>query len=649
MIPVNTVFCQRSPTLPTGKWGMFVSNSYSCIRLRKLREVVSQFVEKERVNEELAKIIGFEEMRFSPDDYVNDTVFDWAENTIGGAIGIPVTRSLVVSLCKRRSAGPDDAVTLLKNATRHLSTSCDRFRATLENINQGVFMFDKDSKLVVWNKKSVSLLDLPDDFLRVGISLEDLAHFNAARGEYGPGNASAYVRRIVEGAKKPVEHRFERIRPNGAVLEIFGKPLPYGGFVTTFTDITERKKAEQALKTAYDNLEVRIDERTRELRESQERFRQMLDSSSDWYWETDTEHRFSYISDRYFYLTGFRAEDVIGRARWELHNVRSISESSDCFVDFRRDLDGHRPFRNVDYAIRRESGDEMIVRTSGQPFFSDSGEFLGYRGTATDATASVAAQQELLRSEKLAALGGLVAGVAHEINTPVGIGLTAATYLEEKTRTLSAMLSDGSLKKSDLEAFMEIVGEISCSLTTNLRRAAMLVKSFKQVAVDQSSNASRCFNLANYIDEILTSLAPRMKRTGHSVHVDCPHDLEVSCNPGAISQILTNLIINSLVHGFEYKDCGKICVQVIEEGAALSLVYEDDGKGVPATNLRNIFQPFFTTKRGQGGSGLGLNIIYNLITQSLGGRIEFSSVEGEGVRFFIQIPDIVCHDRNKES
>lgn len=613
----------------------------------RLREVVLLFSSMSTGGVEPAETDRYEQL--SPSSiWADDAMFEWAEHRIGEAVGVPISRATIISLCGIEPVNPETVVALLHDVTRQLATSCDRFRATLENINQGVFMYDKDAKLAVWNTRSSILLGLPDGFLRVGISLEEMARFNAARGEYEQGNIDGFVKHIIDGGENPVEHRFERTRPNGTIIEVFGKPLPYGGCVSTFTDITERKKAELAVQKACDELVQSIEDRTRELRETQERFRQMLDSSTDWYWETDTEHRFTYVSDRYFNLTGLRPEEVIGHKRWELRGVKTIFGARDAFASFQQDLNGHRPFRNVDYVVRLKNGDEMIVRTSGQPFFSDDEEFLGYRGTATDATMIVAAHQELLRSERFAALGGMVAGVAHEINTPIGVGLTAATYLEEKTKSFSNLLSSGDLKKSDLEAFVGTVGEVSRSLSSNLRRAALQVKSFKQVAVDQSSNAYRRFNLADYIEEILDSLAPRLKRIRHSVRVGCPADLIVSCNPGAISQILTNLIINSLVHGFEHKDCGSIHIDVSTDRTMLSLIYEDDGKGVPVANLRSIFQPFFTTKRGKGGSGLGLHGIYNLVTQSMGGRIQFRSEEGEGVRVCIQIPDIICLNKNKK-
>jgi len=248
------------------------------------------------------------------------------------------------------------------------------------------------------------------------------------------------------------------------------------------------------------------------------------------------------------------------------------------------------------------------------------------------------AQRQLVDSEKMAALGGLVAGVAHEINTPLGISVTAASHLQGETQRLRKLLADGALKRSDLDAYEATARESSELILRNLQRADKLVKSFKQVAVDQSSEQRRHIVLAQYIDEILTSLRPALKRARHRIIVDCPPDLGFVTLPGAIYQTLANLLMNSLVHAFEPDQPGEIRIEAAIKPGHVLLTYADNGRGMNEEARQRIFEPFFTTRRGQGGSGLGMHIVFNLVTQALGGSIECDSAPGQGVYFSIRIP-----------
>ncbi|MEW5773179.1 MAG: ATP-binding protein [Thermodesulfobacteriota bacterium] len=247
-------------------------------------------------------------------------------------------------------------------------------------------------------------------------------------------------------------------------------------------------------------------------------------------------------------------------------------------------------------------------------------------------------QSQLVQAEKMAALGGLVAGVAHEINTPVGVGVTAASLLEEKTRAAAAALESGEMRRSALKEYLDTATEAAGMILGNLRRASDLVRSFKQVAVDQSSQERRTFNVAGYIGEILLSLRPTLKRTGHAVLVDCDPDLRIDSYPGAFSQILTNFIMNSLTHAFAEGAPGEIRIGVSAAGGVLTLVYSDNGRGMTPGERDKAFEPFFTTTRAKGGAGLGLSIVYNLATQTLGGQISCESEPGRGTTFTVAMP-----------
>lgn len=246
-------------------------------------------------------------------------------------------------------------------------------------------------------------------------------------------------------------------------------------------------------------------------------------------------------------------------------------------------------------------------------------------------------QNKLITSEKMAALGELVAGVAHEINTPVGVAVTATSHLQQKTRELLDRFAANGMKKSDLDSYLKVAGESTTMLMTNLTRASELVQSFKKVAVDQSSEAMRVFDLKQYVGEVLLSLQPKLKKTKHEIILECPDDLELHTFPGALSQVITNLIMNSMIHGFEAEEEGTILMRFTPEGKELLFTYQDNGKGIPPEYLGRIFDPFFTTRRGTGGSGLGLHILYNIVSSQLQGSIHCESTPGVGTTFFIRM------------
>lgn len=246
-------------------------------------------------------------------------------------------------------------------------------------------------------------------------------------------------------------------------------------------------------------------------------------------------------------------------------------------------------------------------------------------------------QENLVQAEKMAALGGLVAGVAHEINTPIGITLTSASFLNAETQKVIGLYQQGELGGDELEAYFDTAQQSTQLMTINCQRAADLIQSFKQVAVDQTSDNQREFNLKSYLEEVLLSLRPALKKTLVTVDLNCPNDLVINGFPGAISQIVTNFILNSLLHAYDPEQRGfiKLVISTLPDDK-IELLYSDDGKGIPADIQSKIFDPFFTTQRGNGGSGLGLNLVYNIVYQTLKGTLQLHSIEGEGTTFIIQ-------------
>jgi signal transduction histidine kinase len=243
-----------------------------------------------------------------------------------------------------------------------------------------------------------------------------------------------------------------------------------------------------------------------------------------------------------------------------------------------------------------------------------------------------------VRQEKLASLGQMVAGVAHEINTPLGICVTATSHLVQELKLTKEELAAGEMTEDSLNAFFDVVDQSLRIMTTNTQRAASLVRSFKQVAVDQSSDDIRSFNLGAYLNEVLLSLQPKLKGRPVEVAVDCPKDLTMESFPGAVSQIVTNMVVNSLVHGFEREQRGHITIEARLDGDQVLFEYADDGAGMDADTLPKLFDPFFTTKRGSGGSGLGGHILYNLVTGALGGTLRAESSPGQGLRYHLRFP-----------
>ncbi|CAM2006180.1 hybrid sensor histidine kinase/response regulator [Acanthopleuribacter pedis] len=248
------------------------------------------------------------------------------------------------------------------------------------------------------------------------------------------------------------------------------------------------------------------------------------------------------------------------------------------------------------------------------------------------------AQEHMVASEKMAALGGLVAGIAHEINTPVGIGVTATSHLTQKTNDLLEAYQNKTMKRSDLHSFLQTAREATHMIMSNLNRASELIQSFKQVAVDQSSETRRTFQVREYLEEVILSLRPNLKKTHIEVAVTCDPALSLDSYPGAFGQIISNLTMNAVLHGIGAQASGRIRIDVTPDGDGIILVFEDNGRGIPQDHLKKIFDPFFTTKRGEGGSGLGLHIVYNIVTQTLGGTIQCESVPDAFTRFTLRLP-----------
>ena len=516
-----------------------------------------------------------------------------------------------------RGIGSD--ITERKAAEAEAAKKSAQLRAAIEAMPNGLIMFGEDLKLILYNRRYLELWGITEEELESRRYLPHMIRFFAEAGRYGPGDISQLVAERLARIVQPTVQGYELRLGDGRILETRSYGRSEAGYLLTYLDITNRRDAEDAL------------------RQSEGRLKLALAATKAGVWDIDLVANSRWWTPELGSMLGYpegELEPSNARFRTLVHpeDWRAVRRNS------QRHLDGITSEFRAQYRLRRGDGDWTWVEDRGQAIRDANGRAVRFIGTVVDISERRATQAELMRSEKMAALGRLVAGVAHEINTPVGLGVSVASHLDQCTRKLLKNYQNGDVTQEDFEDFLEVAQESSASLLANLRRAASLVSSFKLVAVDQSSERQRSFNLRAYIDEILTSLRPRLKKYRHTITVNCSDTLVLSSDPGAISQILTNLVENSLVHAFDGGIEGQITIDACEEGAVLVVIYADNGRGMAVDHLEKIFEPFFTTRMGQGGSGLGMHVVYNLVRETLGGHIRCTSAPGHGMTVTIRLP-----------
>jgi len=650
---------------------------------------------------------------------------------------------------------------------RELGEKQALLETTFDAMVDAVAGFDRDLRLAVCNRLYGEMFRLPAELMRVGTAFDAVVRFMAERGDYGAVDIPSFVAGRVAVARRTDTFDFRFTLADGKVFDARHSPLPGGGFLRRYSDITEAARVEEAqrsileaiafplvvtrmadgivvaanepagflfgaplhevigrasAKSFYvdpqareqmighlraqggriDNFEARmrtsdgrtfwallsvrtfrfhgvdsiltcindISERKRielELAASRELFEQAIRAARDGISQWDLQTGEIWFSPQWWALLGYGEDEMVNTLeRWnELVLEADRAESLRVARDFAA---GRRDDCHLLQRFRHKDGHTVHLYTRAIKVTDADGVTVKLIGSHTDVTERVRAEEEaraardaaeralkelkeaqahLVQSEKMAALGSLVAGVAHEINTPIGIALTGASLLAEKTGTIRTAFESGRLRKPDFADYIDTAAEATQLMMLNVDRAAQLIQSFKQIAVDQASEERRVFDMRDYIHEVLRSLGMRLKKAAHIVEVRCPDDLLLDSYPGALSQVLTNFVMNSIVHGYAPGQAGRLTVAVTRPSPDdVELRYSDDGRGIPPELHGRVFEPFFTTSRGTGGSGLGLNIVYNIVTRTLKGRVTLDSAPGRGTTFTLRFPRVTPDDRS---
>ncbi len=523
-----------------------------------------------------------------------------------------------INQLKKQITSLQNAITKIKKTEEETLEKQARYETLFEHADDAIFFETDMEDIVDVNEGACKMF---------GYSREELLRMKSTQLFHSDGPSLSIYSNPALGSELPVEMTGLRKDRSTISLEYTITPLISGRntvFMFIIRDITKRKAAEKAMQ------------------ESEEKYRSILETIEDGYYEIDLAGNITFYNSSLSRMIGYSDAEVLGLNYKTFTDKENSNKLNHFFNDVFKQ---QQPIKGVEWELIRKDQEKRFMESSVSLKRDENGNTTGFCGILRDVTNRKQAEEELkttqahlMESKKMAALGELVAGVAHEINTPIGIGVTGMSTLEDRTKAIVKLYEQDDLSKEEFEQYLRTVTDASHAVLSNLHRAADLVRTFKQVAVDQSSEELRKFKFKEYLNDILTSMQPKLKKTSHQVTVNCPEDLELVSYPGAFSRIITNLIINSLVHAFEGIEKGKIVFDISVNQDYFFIQYSDNGKGISPDVLEKIFDPFFTTKRGQGGTGLGMHIVYNLVTQTLNGKIKCSSTPGNGSQFLITIP-----------
>lgn len=530
-----------------------------------------------------------------------------------------------------------------RQAKRTALASERNYREIFNAGNEAVIVHDTDGRILDVNDRFHAMFDYPAD-VPLPKTAQALVGDISRNGE---GEAAANFQRCLTSGPQLFERQTRRRDGSLFWAEIALRAATISGetrVIAALRDVSARKDAETRLhdsETRYDLL----------LRESPVG---IMHLSTDW--------TLSYCNDRFTEIIAAPRSAIVGT------DMRKLRDPS-ILPALERALSGQESAYQGEYTSTA-SGRTFQVDLRAAPVRSDEGQVIGCiviidditdriaaertlkafnerleRGIAERTEALTRANQELstamrqlAESEKLAALGALVAGVSHELNTPIGNARMLATTLADIAVAFNTSLAAGSVRKSELEQFVHSSHEAATNLDRNLERASTLIGNFKQLAVDQSSMMRRRFSLDEVVSGTLALVNRRIEKAGCTTQVDIDRTIEMDGFPGAIEQILMNLVTNSLTHAFDDRQDKRIDIRATGTESTVLLEYADNGAGMDEETARHALEPFYTTKFGQGGSGLGLYIVHNMVTGQLGGSLQIDTAPGQGCRFHIRLP-----------
>ncbi|RIX47639.1 MAG: PAS domain S-box protein [Rhodocyclales bacterium GT-UBC] len=530
-----------------------------------------------------------------------------------------------------------------RRARNALASSEQNYREILGATHDAIFIQGIDGEI----------LEVNDGVCRLyGYSSEEVKQLTVARlsSNVPPFTQSDAERHFAEVRKKGAAvFEWQSRHKDGSLfwVEVALRQAQIGGqprLIAAVRDIDQRRRAEIALRA------------------SEERYRLLLSHSPVGIVHFDLQLNITYANERFAEILQVDQEKLLGV---DMNQLRDQAPLAAC----RQATQGEQGYFEGEYRSML-SGHTCWISFRTAPALDSDNRVMGGIGIVEDISSRVAAQQAVLKlneelekrvasrtnelvqanaeikqamkqlaqSERLAALGSLVAGVAHELNTPLGNANTVASSLRSRVAHLQSNFTDGILKRSLLENFIKESSDATALIERNIERAAELIQNFKQVAVDQTSIRRRQFDLAVATGELLATLRPRLKQTSHHLIVDIPPGILLDSFPGPLDQIITNFVINSLTHAFPPERSGTLSLAARQEGELVRIDYRDDGRGMTEQEASRAFDPFFTTRLGAGGSGLGLYITHNLATDVLGGHLTLDTAPGQGVHFSLLLP-----------
>ena len=532
-----------------------------------------------------------------------------------------------------------EEITERKRAEAALEAGKSQFRTLADSIPQLAWTADANGWIYWYNQRW-------HDY--TGTTLEEMEGWGW-RKVHHPEHVERVVGRIRESFESgaPWEDTFPLRGADGSYRWFLSRALPIrneaGEVIRWFgtnTDITQQIEAEAALQA------------------SERQFHILADSIPQLVWMANTVGKIFWFNNHWHEYTGTPVGEI------DSHDWQAIlapASLQDARSRWTQALESGTALE-LELSLLGKDGQYSPFLTRAVPLRDSAAVIYGWIGTHIDIserkrneqavrdardTAEAAlqnlreTQNSLIEVEKLAALGRLVAGVAHEINNPVGTGLTVASTLQRKTAMIATELAQGTLRRSRLHEFLEITREASSQLVSNLNHAAELIQSFKQVATDRNQSNQRTFDLGDITEQIVLSLRPGLGEKNLVLKVDCQPDLTMISYPGPYGQVLTNLFLNSVTHAFPGNKGGSIEIKVLAAGKdGVEILFFDDGCGMNSDDRRQAFDPFFTTRRDQGSVGLGLHIVHSIVTNCLGGRLNLDSKPDEGTKIRLFLPRV---------